>query len=272
MSSPKPLSFPEVLGPHPPATHILGSQFGHTDGHSTANVPTRQLCDVAADTKAFVAAMRDWIKTHHSHPDDLARITAQREAFIRQGITPPTSLFPTAEMTRKGNWCEILLAEYILASSGSKLPVYRLRYNPNIEQSMKGDDVLAFDLDAKPVRIIVGEAKFRSTSTPKAVRDIVQALERSQTKGLPASLQFVATRLFREGHQALGERIEECSSLFVHGKLRLDHVGLLVSDADAHNKVSAHATSTTRQLAVVSLTLAAPSSLVDECFDKIDEP
>ena len=38
---------------------------------------------------------------------------------------------------------------YICAASGTCLPVYRLRYNPNIEQSMKGDDVLAFDFTSK---------------------------------------------------------------------------------------------------------------------------
>ncbi|MFQ6963494.1 MAG: Hachiman antiphage defense system protein HamA [Oscillospiraceae bacterium] len=40
---------------------------------------------------------------------------------------------------------------------------YRLRYNTNPDQSMKGDDVLLFDLDSDPVRIVVGESKFRGT-------------------------------------------------------------------------------------------------------------
>ncbi len=34
----------------------------------------------------------------------------------------------------------VFLAEYIVAESEASLPVYRLRYNPNVEQSMKGDD------------------------------------------------------------------------------------------------------------------------------------
>jgi hypothetical protein len=36
---------------------------------------------------------------------------------------------------------------------------------------MKGDDVLAFDLDSHPVRVIVGEAKFRATSTKDSVQE-----------------------------------------------------------------------------------------------------
>ena len=69
--------------------------------------------------------------------------------------------FPINSTTRKGNLAEVVLAE--VRGRGIRresAEVYRLRYNPNVDQSMKGDDVLAFDLDAKPVRIIVGEARF----------------------------------------------------------------------------------------------------------------
>jgi Cap4 SAVED domain len=91
--------------------------------------------------------------------------------------------FPIDPSTRKGNLAEVVLAEYLVAATGIVLPIYRLRYNPNIDQSMKGDDVLAFDLDSNPVRIIVGEAKFRGTSTKKAVEEIVDGLARSTKQG-----------------------------------------------------------------------------------------
>ena len=45
---------------------------------------------------------------------------------------------------------------------------------------MKSDDVLLFDLDAAPVRIIVGESKFRTTPDKQAVVDIVDGLVRSR--------------------------------------------------------------------------------------------
>ncbi len=171
----KPLNFHEVLGPHPSGPNVLGTQFSHADGHSSANVPTRSLSDQGADLKAFVQAMRGWIKAHHASPDALQRDAQRQAALTRQGFTPPTKRFPTADLTQKGNWCEILLAEYITSSSAAKLPVYRLRYNPNVQQSMKGDDVLAFDLETNPVRIIIGEAKFRSTAAKPAVVDMVTA-------------------------------------------------------------------------------------------------
>ena len=116
--------------------------------------------------------------------------------------------FPTNASTRKGNLAEVILAEYVVAASGLALPVYRLRYNPNIDQSMKGDDVLAFDLDANPVRIVIGEAKFRGVSTKKAVEEIVEGLVRSYKGGIPASLQFVADRLFET---EMRRWVSECS-------------------------------------------------------------
>jgi len=51
------------------------------------------------------------------------------------------------------------LAEYLSSTTDAQLPIYRLRYNTNPDQSMKGDDVLLFDLDAEPVRIIIGESR-----------------------------------------------------------------------------------------------------------------
>lgn len=269
---PKPLKFHEVLGPHPKGPNVFGTQFSHTDSYSSRDVPTRALSDQGPDLKAFVLAMRAWIKSHHASPEALIRDAERKGALKRQGFAPQTKRFPTADLTQKGNWCEILLAEYISASSGAQLPVYRLRYNPNVQQSMKGDDVLAFDLQADPIRIIVGEAKFRSTAAKPAVVEMVTALEKSQLAGLPTSLTFVVDRLFETGNDALAKRIDECGQLFVQGKLQLDYVGLLVSDAKGHERVKTHASSSFRRLAVLSLALDNPGDMVKDCFAKIEEP
>ena len=136
---------------------------------------------------------------------------------------------------------------------------------------MKGDDVLTFDLDSNPVRIIVGEAKFRATSSKAAITEIVEALERSHRGGLPASLQFVADRLFQEGNEELGRRIEECADLFVRDRLRIDHLGLLASNHLVHPHVATHAQSSAPRLAVMSLNLADGSGLVAASFDSWED-
>ena len=265
------LQFTECVGAHPVPPDKLGIRFAHTDGHSAHGVPTRSLSESDSDLQQFVRAMRVWIRNHHARPEDLVRDKARREALARQGFSSNTSRFPRDSNTQKGNWTEIFLCEYVKSSCQAELPVYRLRYNPNVEQSMKGDDVLAFDLDANPVRIIVGEAKFRKTSSKAAVTEIVEALERSHRGGLPASLQFVADRLFQEGNEDLGQRIEECADLFVRDRLRIDHLGLLASNHLAPTHVEKHAKSSAPRLAVMSLNLSDGTKLVEASFDSLED-
>lgn len=266
-----PNQFVEVVGAHPEPPHPLGVRFACEDGHSDHGVPTRTLSETESDVEQFITAMRECLRTHHSRPEDLERDRLRREAYARQGLSFPTTRFPASPTTRKGNWTEILLCEYVVASCGAELPVYRLRYNPNIDQSMKGDDVLAFDLAADPVRLIVGEAKFRGASSKTAVADIVESLERSFRGGLPASLQFVADRLIQEGNEALGQQIEECADLFIRDRLRIDYVGLLASNHLAPTHVAKNASSALRRLAVISVTLTDAEHLVESSFEGLEE-
>lgn len=268
---PDPLHFEDVVGVHPDSPHPIGVRFTYEDGHSEHGVPTRALSETESDVDQFVAAMRECLRTHHSRPEDLERDRLRREAFARQGLSLPLTRFPTNPTTRKGNWTEILLCEYVAATCNADLPVYRLRYNPNVDQSMKGDDVLAFDLDADPVRIIVGEAKYRGTSSKKAVTDIIESLERSFRGGLPASLQFVADRLIGEGNEVLGKKIEACADLFVRNRLQIDHVGLLASNHMAPTHVEKNAKSPLRRLAVISMTISDGEGLVNSCFDGLED-
>lgn len=265
-----PVKFSDIVGGHPLSPHPVGVRFSHKDGQSRFGVHTRTLLETDSDLEQFVTAMRACLLTHHSRPEDLARDSQRREAYARQGIALPLTRFPTNSSTRKGNWTEILLCEYVVASCKADIPVYRLRYNPNIDQSMKGDDVLAFDLEADPVRIIVGEAKFRGVSSKKAVTDIMEALERSFRGGLPASLQFVADRLIHEGNEPLGRRIEACADLFVRDKLRIDHVGLLASNHLAPTHVEANASSSLKRVAVISMVLTDGDGIVESSFSGLE--
>ncbi len=257
----------QVIGLHPLAPHPCGIHFAATDQDTAHAVPHRRLDDGPFQPAAFAGVMAQWIVTHHVSPAAIERARIQREALARQGLTDPSrSCFPTDDKTQKGNWAEILLAEYIAASCGAQLPVYRLRYNTNVDQSMKGDDVIAFDLDSDPVRVLVGEAKFRKTPTKKVVEDLVGALVKSHSGNIPASLQFIANRLFESGRNELGAKVMACNALFAQGRLQLDYVGLLVSNRDAHSQMQKNAKSTVNRLAVISLGLAAPEGIVTASF------
>jgi hypothetical protein len=262
-----PLPVNQIIGSHPQASHPCGTCLTATDQNSVHDVPHRILDEAPLQTDALTAAMTKWIVNHHVKPEFIESDRRRRDALNRQGLVDPSrSRLPTADKTQKGNWAEILLAEYLAASSATQLPVYRLRYNTNVDQSMKGDDVLAFDLDSNPVRILVGEAKFRTTPTKEVVEELVGALTKSHSGNIPASLQFVADRLFESGDIDTATKVSNCAVLFAEGRLQLNYVGLLVSNGNAHAQVGRNAKSSINRLAVISLALSDPTGIVSSSF------
>ncbi len=259
------------LGPHPLPPHPCGIHLTATDQNTAYDVPHRVLQDENLQPSEFTAAMTQWIVTHHLSPEAIERDRIRCEALTRQGLVDPVQRFPINLSTQKGNWAEILLAEYVAASCAVKVPVYRLRYNPNVDQSMKGDDVLAFDLDSNPVRVLVGEAKFRLTPSKAVVEELINALIRSHSGNIPASLQFVADRLFDSGNDELGAKVMACNGLFAQGRLQLDYVGLLVSTRGAHRHMERNANSNIRRLAVISLGLSDPEGIVTASYIRAGE-
>lgn len=260
-----------ILGAHP--THGFGSLLTSNDSLTQSDVPLRALTEINGQRQALVSCFRDMLVQHHASPEALERDKAQHAALEKLGFTGEqfsTKRFPTNPLTRKGNLAEAVLADYLVLSSEVTLPVYRLRYNPNIDQSMKGDDVLAFDLDSDPMRIIVGESKFRATSSKTAVTEMVEGLLRSYKGGIPASLQFVADRLFEQGNIELGTKVLECTTQFALEKLRIDYVGLLMSDERGTAKLQQHTENCIRRLAVISFGLDSPDSIIDPCYDCLE--
>lgn len=262
------MNIDQIVGPHPLPPHPCGSGLTAIDQKTAYNVPHRVLNNDPKKQDELIAAVTQWIVNHHVSPENIKRDRKRREALERQGLHDPTERLPRNASTQKGNWAEILLAEYVAASCNVQLPVYRLRYNTNPDQSMKGDDVLAFDLNSDPVRVLVGEAKFRSISTKVVVGELIDALEKSHSGNVPASLQFVADRLFDSGLNELGSKVAECNTLFAQNRLQLDYVGLLVSNKHAHAHVSSTAQSNVQRLAVMSLVLPDPEGVVADCYAK----
>ena len=218
----------EILGSHP-EPDAFGCHTQAEDTSTSSDVPHRALSQDDGSRDDTVEQLREALIQHHTSAEMRARDQRKREDLRQLGYPisdAETHRFPHADKTRKGNLAEVFLAEYIVAAKDAALPVYRLRYNPNVEQSMKGDDVLAFDFHSKRVRILVGEAKFRKIPSKAAIEGIVAGLVRSHQAGLPASLQFVADRLFETDNIDLGRRVESCALLMARGRLDLHNTSV----------------------------------------------
>jgi Cap4 SAVED domain len=262
-----------ILGRHPLPPNPFGELTSAHDGQTQSNVEHRSLIGRAELLTETISALREMLISHHSSPEMLERSRIQREAISRLGFqTEQAKLnrFPRNDKTRKGNLAEVILAEYLVATERITLPVYRLRYNPNVNQSMKGDDVLLFDFSTTPARIVVGESKYRATSSPSAVQEIVTGLTRSHTGGIPVSLVFVSDRLFESGQSDLGEQVISCGKLFAENKLQIDYVGILVSNPGCATHIDSHTPVSMQNLAMISLAFENPDTVVELCYDRLE--
>lgn len=258
-----------ILNAHPTGAHPFAVSLVSTDGTTASDINHRML-EENGHIDTLVDFMVPALQNHHISAIALERRKDLLESLgIHNAPTLP-SPYPHTDKTRKGNFAEIFLAEYLKSTTEAQLPVYRLRFNPNVEQSMKGDDVLLFDLDSDPVRIIVGEAKFRGTPSRQAVLDTINGLVRSNRAGLPISLMFVAERLFEEDMNNLAMRVQNCAILFATNNLRIDYVGLLMSNRNARDYVNNHATNELRNLLMISLGAQSPDLIVQQAFEQLE--
>lgn len=262
---------PKIIKNHPTGNHPFSVSLQSTDGNTSSGTAHRSLVE-NGHNDVILNYMTTALQKHHISTEALKRHQELIDSFkIANLIHKPQSPYPQNPKTQKGNFAEIFLAEYLSSTTDAQLPIYRLRYNPNPDQSMKGDDVLLFDLDSNPVRIIVGESKFRSTPNKQAVIDIVDGLLRSNKLGLPTSLMFVAERLFQENNPYMGKKVQECAVLFASNKLHLDYVGLLMSNHNAKNSVNNYTTNSIKHLLMISLGMQEPVLIVKQSFENLEE-
>jgi hypothetical protein len=258
-----------IIGEHP-AEHAYGVSLSACDKQTDSGFQHRELTE-NGKTDSFLAHTVNVLRTHHLSDAALKRRKAHIASFRIKGLDySALSPYPRAEDTRKGNFAEVVTAEYLEAATSTTLPVYRLRYNPNVNQSMKGDDVLLFDLDSDPIRIIVAESKFRGTPSKVAVTEMIEGLQRSHSSMLPVSLVFVLDRLFDEGKAELGKKVLDCAELFTANKLDIAYVGLLLSNTNASAHLQRSVDSQLHNLIVISLGVSEPESLVQRAFDELE--
>jgi len=256
-----------IINKHPDISHPIGLSLKSSDTTTKSGVSHRELIETNQND-IFLKYMIPVLQKHQINPKNIEK----RKAIIKSLNLPFSikSQYPKNPNTQKGNFAEIFLADYLQLTTDTQLPIYKLRYNPNTDQSMKGDDVLLFDLDSKPIRIIVGEAKFRKKPSKKAVIDIINNLICSNKLGIPASLQFVADRLFEDDNDELGKKIFELSLLFSNDKIKIDYVGLLMSDLNVRNYVNKHTKKEPHKLLMISLGMNNPVYIIEQAFKQLE--
>lgn len=269
----------KLIGSHPVTPNFFANWLKSEDSKILATKPNkkhRKLAELPSKRKVAIEQIAEWIIEHHVDGKKIKRMQSRKaEIMAKYGIKMEDyidnqNFFPRIENTKSGNATEIILSRYLQESAGVQILAYKLTYNPNVDQSMKGDDCLLFDTKNITSRIIVGEAKYRAKPSKQTVSNMVKNLENS--KRLPISLPFISTHLTSIGNEDLASQIDDLNFEVSKGRIPIINVGLLLSTlgnsktTDSGICVEENLDSTNPNLVVLSLGVDKPLEIITEAF------
>ncbi|MFC4479760.1 Hachiman antiphage defense system protein HamA [Flavobacterium chungangensis] len=261
----------DLIGAHPSAPNQFARWMDSSDIEPTDARCHRALTSkLAADEPALI----EWLaeKLIHHHYDQI-RIDRLKQKYREAGFpdyAEQNRNLPRADKTKKGNATEILLIEYIKSCQGKPLVhAFKLRYNPNVDQSVKGDDTLLVDIltDAagtQRLKIFLGEAKFRKLPAKKVITDITQSLGKDK---LPLSFSYMISELSRDAAtKPTADLLDNFLISEIKSRGDIIYTGLLLSNTDTFNVVERHLTADNPEMIFISAGIDNPQTLIDQAF------
>lgn len=267
-----------IIGVHPSPPDFIGVWLDYVDNPTTDNKKHRILAEKAGTRDEAIVEVAKWVFRHLVSDFMKEQLQEKRQILSEydfDNLVQDFSLLPKADRTIKGVVTEVILVEYLKKTTGYTPLIYKLQYNPNTDQSMKGDDCLLFDPSDMKNRIIYGESKFRSSPNKDVVDEIVENLQ--DNKKLPVSLTFVANVLADSNDIKKAKEVLEVLSLIKNGKTPVHNVGLLLSlksdrpSVDTVSVVENHLTTSNPNLVFISLGVENPKDLVYNIISKVKE-
>lgn len=259
----------EILGLHPINHHVIGEWLDYEDKESTETSCIRVLSEKKPFDDAVIEPFSKNLIDYHYTP---ATINSLKKKFEKLGLKEFGTYYaqsrnlPQNVNTRKGNAVEVLMTEYSLAAI-NKLDLtyaHRFRYNPNVDQSMKGDDMLIVDFsdEANPT-IYIGEAKFRKTVDKAVLEDVKKSLAKDK---MPLSLTFLRDRF----ENVDDNKYAKLDDLFIQKLSDYDirYIGFIVGDKNAGKNVEEKWECDNPKHIMLVLSLDEPEEFVKQAFDK----
>lgn len=261
-----------IIGKHPDDSHNIGIWLSANDLPHTDTKCHRELTELNSQSDELIEWMARKLIDHHYTN---YRLTKLKEKFGNLGFDKYAEQhrkLPRADKTKKGNGTEVLLIEYIQATQKKELiKVFKLRYNPNVDQSIKGDDTLMVDLfeedGVEKIKMFLGESKFRKTPAKKAIDDITRSLCKDT---LPLSYSFLVEETAKTDEE-LAEKLDNYIDRDIKDRGDLAYIGLLLSDNTTSDKVETHLSSDNENLVFISIGIENPEDFINSVFTKAEE-
>jgi hypothetical protein len=264
----------ELIGNHPLQPNIFAVWLASNDVAVTATKSHRSLTPLieATDNNLIEWLGRKIVDHHYSD----YRIEKLKENYTTLGYKKYAEQhrkLPKADKTKKGNATEIILTEYIESCLNKKLiKVFKLKYNPNVDQAIKGDDTLMVDIitgeNINKVKIYLGEAKFRKIPSKTVVETIAKSLSKNK---LPISYTFLVEELGRDSEtKDLADLLDTYIIEDIKGKGDLVYAGLLLSNTNTYSIVESNLNTNNPQLVLISIGIETPEELINRAFEKAE--
>lgn len=259
----------DILGPHPSKHPVFGTWLDYEDKESTETSCVRTLSEKSVFDEVVMEPFAKSLIDFHYSP---ASIKALKKRFEKLGFKEFSTYYaqsrklPRNVNTRKGNAVEVLMTEYSLAAIDKTDLTYshRFRYNPNVDQSMKGDDMLIVDFsdEANPT-IYIGEAKFRKTVDKAVLDDVKKSLAKDK---MPLSLTFLRNCF----EDVDNDKYEKLDDMLIQELSDYDirYIGFIVGDKNAGKYVEEKWVCDNPKHVMLVLTLDEPEEFVKQAFDK----
>lgn len=259
----------QLIGIHKDNSESIFSVWlEHEDKSPTDRKKHRILIENESERDEAIDVLSDHLIEHHINEYKKKLFEKKKEILDKYDFSEflkKQKPFPTTDKTKKGNCTEVILSEYLQFTSGLDLLVYRLRYNPNVDQSMKGDDVLLFNRQDPSSKILKGEAKYRGTPNSSVIEDIVTAGE--DDKKMPVSISFVADRVSELGEVELAEKLYDINAEMYKLDTSIVNVGLLLSNHNTSRLVDEHFDSDNPDFVILSLGVNNAQEIIEESFE-----
>jgi len=230
----------KIIGEHPTNPNIFGDWLSATDNNEI-NKKHRKLNEINS-YKIIVGIIAQWIVKHHVKEEDINSLRNKKRRIQKkygfEKYIDSSAYLPEDDNTRKGNGAEIIFSEYLYSTLKKKPFFFKLRYNPNTSQSMKGDDILILDKKNLKEGVILGEVKFRVPATRGTVNEILSTI--GGNAKLPLSLTFISGIAREKKQTKLANAIQDLQVEMKDGKIPIKNVGLIMSDGKAHDCVTNH--------------------------------
>ena len=257
----------EIIGKHP-SEGLFCKWVECQDTECTDKKRHRYLSEKKENREQAIETLANWLITHHlTKSKKVALCKKQKilEKYDFEEYAKSLQIFPKTDKTKKGNFGEVILIEYLSQVSGIEILIFKLHYNPNVDQSMKGDDVLLVSED----KIILGESKFRTTPSKKAVKETSKLMNDKLL--LPMSLGFIAEILFEQGQEELAEGIIDIQYKMSKTTFDIKNVGFLLSTKRVKEHVERNMDSSNNKFLFISLGIDNPVEFMNLAFSRAEE-